>query len=231
MSLLDFDDDPPLFLLRQALQGAADVQGIPLQQLQGVQTILGRISGISSRQIEAWRTQGFEATADLFSSCGDMQGGPDNGDFVQFYDSNTGGWSSLYRITGRARRVAKGAINSYFKYPVTEETFGNYQDSAGDQQPGGEPLFQPPLGFPPPAPVVAISGATPNVTLTWPTKLGVAYYNVWRGTASGAESFLASMNGGVGMYVDSAAPLPGPNYYVVYAQNQYGQTKSNEVSG
>ena len=207
--------------MTQKTQYQADALGMPIHNLTGVRWISGRLSRPSFSQQAMWGTLGVTGEYTCYTYDGDI----DNGMFLYRPDDNR-----LFRITGpRNKSYADGGLSTFWAYRTQEDTSQVIPSTFTDQLPPA-PLL-PPAGSAPAPPAVVLSGATPNVTLSWTAKTGVAYYNVWRGTASGAETYLASVNGGTGTYNDSAAPLPGPNYYVIYAQNQYGVTKSNEVSG
>lgn len=125
MSLLDFDQDPPITLVRNIKQRMSNPAGMQLTQ-QVVQPVAvspsplssqigGRISSISSRQQAEWLSSGFSADAELFTDVGDIYGNFKNGDVV-VDDAGI-----QYRVVGRARRVGKGNIPNYFKYPLQSQ--------------------------------------------------------------------------------------------------------------
>jgi hypothetical protein len=220
MPLLDADTQPLLCVMTQKFQYQADAMGMAVHNLTGVRWIAARLSRPSFKQEAAWGTQGISGEYACYTYDGDI----DNGMFL-FNDQD----NRLFRVIGpRNKSYSDGGLSTFWAYPVQEDTSQVIPSTFTDQLPS-KPLL-PPLGSAPSPPSVVVSGATPNVTLTWGTRFGVAWYNVWRGTASGAEAYLATVGAGVGTYNDIVAPLPGPNFYVVYAQNQYGTAKSNEVS-
>ena len=109
--LIDFDEDPILYLTKQKAT-RSDELGMSVNDPVGGTPFPGRISGISSQQILAWGTLGFQADCELFCIDGTL----DNGDVVR---DDAGVW---YRILGRARRVPKGNIHTYWKYPCKSQT-------------------------------------------------------------------------------------------------------------
>jgi hypothetical protein len=80
------------------------------------------------------------------------------------------------------------AAAQYF-YRLTATT------AAGETLPGGEAT-------------VAATTATSSVTLTWTAKTGATGYRIYRSTAPGAETLLASV-GAVTTYADTGAIAPG----------------------
>ena len=127
MSLLDFDNDLALTVLRQSHQRAANSLGMPKSDLvvangpssdensPNIQRINGRISRLSSHQQVMWMTLGFEVTGTLYADTGSLYGDLVNGDVV-VDDAGI-----KYRIVGRARSIAKGNLPSYFAYPLKSE--------------------------------------------------------------------------------------------------------------
>lgn len=70
-----------------------------------------------------------------------------------------------------------------------------------------------------------------QISLTWQPPLDATTFNVYRGTASGAETLLTGTNGQSG-YVDATATSGTQFWYVVTAVNAVGESaKSNEASG
>lgn len=125
MSLLDFDADPILICNRPTI--ASDSRGMQSgpggaagpNPSPGIFTFQGRISGITSHQQAMWSTLGIDCDAELFT----VLGGPGSGSqWLQNGDSLTlddGAEAPVrYRIVGRARRVAKGNIGNYWKFPL-----------------------------------------------------------------------------------------------------------------
>ena len=83
------------------------------QNSSSLSQIRGRISGISSSQQAMWATLGFTADAELFTDTGSLYGDLQNGDIV-VDDAGI-----RYRVTGRARRIAKGSIPDFWRYPLS----------------------------------------------------------------------------------------------------------------
>lgn len=126
MSLLDFDDDPLLQCNRPTI--STDSRGMqsgpngapapnPTPQVFNFQ---GRISGISSRQQQMWLTLGIECDAELFTTLSGPGSGQaqwlQNGDSIVLADGVEA--PATYLIVGRARRVAKGTIQDFWKWPL-----------------------------------------------------------------------------------------------------------------
>jgi len=105
--LIDFTNDPVLYLTKQR-SAKSDGLGMSVNDPVGGVPFPGRVSGISSQQILAWGTLGFQADCDLFTTRGDLE----NGDVVM---DDAG---AQYLVLGRARRVPKGMIHEYYKYPL-----------------------------------------------------------------------------------------------------------------
>lgn len=109
--LIDFDEDPVIYLYKQG-SSQTDSLGMSVNAAVGGTPFAGRISGISSQQILAWGTLGFQADCDLFCNDGTL----DDGDVVR---DDAGVW---YRVLGKARRVHKGNIHTFFKYPLKSQS-------------------------------------------------------------------------------------------------------------
>lgn len=107
--LLDFDEDITITVTTPGL--TSDQRGMSSGDPTGlVRKIPGRISGVTSSQKAMWATLGFEADAELFC----LDGGLQNNWLV------TDDVGVVYRITGRARRYAKGNIVDYWRYPIAD---------------------------------------------------------------------------------------------------------------
>jgi fibronectin type 3 domain-containing protein len=87
----------------------------------------------------------------------------------------------------------------------------------------------------PAAPVLSATAGTSSVALSWsvPGKGGSALtgYNIYRGTASGTETLLASMGPTTTSYTDAGIAPGTTDYYEVTAVNGVGESaRSNEKS-
>ena len=109
--LIDFADDPVIYLYKQKSQ-SSDGLGMSTNEAIGGVPFKGRISRISSSQILAWGTLGFQADATMYCNRGDLE----NGDVVV----DDAGVS--YLVKGRARSITKGLIHTFWSYPLAGKT-------------------------------------------------------------------------------------------------------------
>lgn len=89
-------------------------------------------------------------------------------------------------------------------------------------------------GIPPillPAPALSVQGGVTSNLLRWALVPGATSYDVWRGTASGAETLLAAAQAGP-TYSDTSLTANTPYYYYIVTNNVYGPSSpSAEVIG
>ena len=157
----------------------------------------------------------------------------------QAYDSNTNSWDGGYPVGG----------NYWSEYVGVDKKSGSNQDQPGGDGigdtshdiPGGTnkdryPLMNAHLSSVPSSPEeLQAMAANGYVTLTWepPTFDGfsaVVGYRIYRGTSSGAETFLVEI-GDVLTYVDTGLTNGQTYYYQVSAMNGVGEgPRSSEVS-
>ena len=101
-------DEPLCYIVKLVDPGAVDAAGVPLDPIQLVRPIVGRLSVNSGRQKEMWRAIGVEADY-LFTT---MDPGLTNGTLLQSFDGR------IFRVTGtNAPEYPKGNI--------TEQTYEN----------------------------------------------------------------------------------------------------------
>lgn len=109
--LLDFADDPPLTISHIA--ATTDFRGFPNAKPEPYKVINGRISSINSQQQLAWSMQNINADGELFATDGTLENG----------DTMTDDQGILWRVVGRARRVRKGSLPDFYKYPISSHSF------------------------------------------------------------------------------------------------------------
>lgn len=103
--------EPPCTIMRQRTQGEANETGLPLNDLVMVRQSIGRLVRNSTRQVEAWRSLGIEATYEFITQDEDIE----NGQFLKSVDLR------LFRVVGtKAKVYAKGNIPYHLKYPLSE---------------------------------------------------------------------------------------------------------------
>lgn len=74
------------------------------------------------------------------------------------------------------------------------------------------------------------TGVAGELTLNWDQPSNAFFFNIWKGTATGAETLLASNFRGIS-YLDKNVTIGTQYFYCVVAGNQFGlSTQSNEAS-
>ena len=109
--LYDFEDDPQLYLTKQK-SAKSDGLGMSVNDPVGGVPFQGRISSMSSQQILAWGTLGFQADVTLYCLRDDLQ----NGDVVR----DSSGLS--YLVQSRSFSLQKGTLHTFFKYALKNQT-------------------------------------------------------------------------------------------------------------
>jgi hypothetical protein len=98
-------------VLAQSSPHATDAAGLPLHNLQTLYTgVRGRLVLLHARQVSAWASLAIEADYEFLT----QEDRIENGHFLMIDDR-------LWLVTGvRAKRMAAGSINDYWKYPLVE---------------------------------------------------------------------------------------------------------------
>lgn len=193
-------------------QGMPDYTSAPPLVFQ----IAGRISGLNSRQVQAWLTLGIEADAELFTLVG-----PNDQNTLSQEDILIDDAENAFRIIGSSRRYAWGGLDDFWKYPLQAHQFTG-------QLPGPPKI----PGTVPPAPAtptgLVASGAAPSTMLVWNATLNTVCYDVMRSTISGEEVYIATSVGN--SFIDTTGSGGMTYYYTVRARNGYGvSAQSNEA--
>ena len=110
--LIDFEDDPVLYLTKQK-SAKSDGLGMSVNDPVGGVPFQGRISSMSSQQILAWGTLGFQADATLYCNRSDLE----NGDVVMD-DAGV-----QYLVQSRSRSIEKGTLHTFWKYSLRTMSF------------------------------------------------------------------------------------------------------------
>jgi fibronectin type 3 domain-containing protein len=147
----------------------------------------------------------------------------------------------LYRGTTSGGETLLATLGNVTTYDDTSGDFGTtyfYElkatNSAGDSGLSNELSAAPVAPTTPGAPTLSVTSGFAGVSLSWtaPSNGGAAIggYNVYRGTASGAETLLTTL-GSVTSYTDTSGVDGTTYYYEVAAFNSLGTgALSNEVS-
>jgi hypothetical protein len=128
---------------------------------------------------------------------------------------------------------------SYVDTAVTSGTTYYYEavavNAVGDSEPSNEVGAAPYIPSVPQPPVISGTGGDQMVQLAWPAPadggLPITGYNIYKGTRSGAENYVASVPAGALSYADSRVTAGITYFYRVTATNLIGESQaSNEVS-
>jgi len=132
-----------------------------------------------------------------------------NGEYTYAYDDNIG----LHQTTA----------NSSYTITFCPSTSGSASSSSSSSSGGGVPA--------PPSGLTATAGNA-QVVLSWTAAVGANTYNIYRGTAAGAESGTAiATNVGSTTYTNTGLTNGTHYYYKVAGVNSYGTgTMSNEAN-
>jgi fibronectin type 3 domain-containing protein len=161
-----------------------------------------------------------------------------NGKVTLSWNASTGATSyNVYRSTtsGGETLLASGDTSiSYTDNAVTNGTTYYYEvkavNSAGASGFSNEVSATPQVSAPPAPTGLAATAGNGQVTLGWNASSGATSYNLYRGTASGAETLLASGLTGTS-FTDTSVVNGTTYYYIVRAVNAGGtSTASNEAS-
>jgi hypothetical protein len=136
----------------------------------------------------------------------------------------SGTWTNINGATSATFTIAATATTDAGSYRATVANVGGSVTSNAATLTVNTPVLAAPTGL-------AATPGNNQVALSWSASTGATSYRIYRGTAKGGETLLASPTGTGTSFVDSAATNGTTYYYQVTAVNSAGESpRSAEVS-